>query len=89
MLVDDTHALVSSPNPTSTAGYSATTGTCQNEEVRVHVSADRPLLRTLSGDFERIRERAQALSDATTNAILLRSPTVGWEPPATGHNHRG
>lgn len=97
VVVDDDHAVVSSSNLTSTAGYSITTGDWQNQELGLHVQ-DRSLVADLAVRFEDIWESAHVLSDATVGIVLdetsahsfrvacMRAPVVGefvsvGEPP--------
>lgn len=89
VIIDDTDAVVSSSNLTSTAGYSVTSGNWQNEELGVHLSDDLPAIGRLADEFVQIWESAHELSnrtvgitlDETTSATVrvacIRAPVVG------------
>jgi phospholipase D-like protein len=89
VIVDDTDAVVSSSNLTSTAGYSVTSGAWQNEELGVHLTGERNSVAQLAAEFEQIWSDAHILSDrtvgitldettsATVRVACIRPPVVG------------
>ena len=89
VIVDDTEAVVSSSNLTSTAGYSVTSGAWQNEELGVHLSGEPGPIGDLVAEFEQIWADAHELSDRTVGITLdeTTSATVRvacMRPPVVG-----
>lgn len=89
IVVDDTEAVVSSSNLTSTAGYALTSGDWQNEELGVHLAAEPEVVADLAGEFSAIWDTAHELSGRTLGITLgdtssaavrvacIRAPVVG------------
>lgn len=89
VVVDDTDAVVSSSNLTSTAGYSLTSGEWQNQELGIHLAGEVGPISQLVSEFVAIWDAAHQLSertvgitlDQTTSAAVrvacMRAPVVG------------
>jgi DNA helicase HerA-like ATPase len=89
VIVDESDAVVSSSNLTSTAGYAATSGSWQNEEMGVHLWDEPVAIGDVTSDFEQIWAAAHELSDttigitldettsATARVACMRPPVVG------------
>lgn len=89
VLVDESDAVVSSSNLTSTAGYAQKPGTWQNEELGVHLSGEPSALSQLAAEFEAIWAAAHELSERTVGITLdeTSSTTVRvacMRPPVVG-----
>ena len=89
VIVDDTDAVISSSNLTSTAGYSQTSGAWQNEELGVHLYDEPAAIADAAAEFEQIWSAAHTLSPETVG-ITLAETTSGtvrvacMRPPVVG-----
>jgi hypothetical protein len=70
VIIDATDVVVSSSNLTLTAGYSATSGDWQNEELGIHLTGDRRAITVLTSEFETIWAAAHSVSERTVGITL-------------------